>query len=186
MKHLINNYISRLKSTLDSLSREEIETFIKILIKARNNENTIYIMGNGGSAATASHFLGDIVKEIHGQKRFKIVCLNDNIPLMMAYANDVSFDDIFIEQLKLHLKQNDIVIGISGSGNSKNINKAIEYANDHGAITVGLTGYGGGRLKSISQYSVNANYQDMQISQDVHMIITHLTMQVLIELCSEK
>lgn len=182
MKNSINNYFNSLKETLDNLNRNEVENFINVLLKAKENNKTIYIMGNGGSAATASHFVCDFNKGMSYNKdsRFKMICLNDNIPIMLAYANDLSYDDIFIEQLKNFLKKDDVVIGISGSGNSKNIIKAIEYANSIGAITIGLTGYNGGILKTISTFSVNTNINNMQITEDVHMSLCHMVYDILI------
>lgn len=181
MEKLINNYLERLKDTIDNLDRNEIETFINLLLKAREQGNTVFIMGNGGSASTASHFLCDIAKGTShsADKRFKVVCLNDNMAIMMAYANDMSYEDVFVEQLKNQLQKDDVVIGISGSGNSKNILKAIDYANKNNALTVGVTGYNGGILKGICAHSVNANIDDMQISEDIHMILVHLTMQII-------
>ncbi len=177
----INNYFSQLKQTLDKLDRKELETFIKILLEARDNNKCIYIMGNGGSASTASHFVCDFNKGMsYGKdKRFKVICLNDNIPTMMAYSNDLSYEDIFVEQLKNFLSPSDVVIGISGSGNSKNILKAVEYANSKGAVTVGLTGYDGGILRRISKYSINANIDNMQVSEDIHIMICHMVHNVL-------
>jgi len=181
MKESINSYLDKLKTTIDNLDREEIETFIKVLVKARDNDNTIFIMGNGGSAATASHFVCDFAKgSSYGkEKRFKMICLNDNTPIMMAYANDMSYEDIFVEQLKNLFKKNDLVIGISGSGNSKNVLKAIEYANANEGTTIGITGYNGGILKQITKYSVNTNVDDMQISEDIHMILDHMCSQII-------
>lgn len=181
MRDLIENYFQRLKNTIDKIDRAEVETFINIVRDARDHGNTIFIMGNGGSACTASHFLCDIAKGVNynKKKRFKVVCLNDNYPIMMAYANDVSYEEVFVEQLKNHFQKGDVVIGLSGSGNSKNVLKAIEYANHNGGITIGLTGYNGGKLKELAQCSVNANIDDMQISEDLHMVLVHLTMQVV-------
>jgi D-sedoheptulose 7-phosphate isomerase len=176
MKKHINDYLEKLKTTIDSLDRTELETFIEVLLTARERDNTIFIMGNGGSAATASHFCCDFNKGVGG---FRFICLNDNIPTMMAYANDISYDDVFIEQLKNLYRAGDVVIGISGSGNSKNVLKAIEYANLMGATTVGLTGYDGGKLKQIARYSVNTNINDMQITEDLHMIFDHMVMSIL-------
>lgn len=183
MKKLIDNYFERLKATIDSLNKEEIETFVKLLQSAFESESTIFVMGNGGSASTASHFACDIAKGVSfaQDKRFRIVCLNDNIPTIMAYSNDLSYEDIFVEQLKNLFKKGDLVIGFSGSGNSKNVLKAVEYANSNGGKTVGVTGYGGGKLKEIAQFSVNTNVDDMQISEDLHMVLVHIAMQVLIE-----
>jgi len=183
MKELIENYFDRLKTTIDKLEKREIESFINILSEALDKDRTIFVMGNGGSALTASHFLCDIAKGVsYGkEKKFKIVCLNDNSAIIMAYANDVSYEEIFVEQLKNQFKKGDVVIGVSGSGNSKNVIKAIEYANKNGGITVGLTGYLGGRLKEIANLSVNSNINDMQISEDVHLMVVHIAMQALVK-----
>ena len=110
-----------------------------------------------------------------------MVCLNDSIPTMLAYANDVNYEYVFVEQLKNFLNKGDIVIGLSGSGNSKNVLNAIEYANSKNAITIGLTGYDGGFLKKICRYSVNANINDMQISEDIHMMLCHMAYSILMD-----
>lgn len=177
----INNYLNRLQECIDSLDREEIDTFVKLMLKTRDSGNMIYIMGNGGSAATASHFCCDFNKGMSYQqdKKFKMMCLNDNVATMLAYANDVSYENVFVEQLKNFLKPGDLVIGISGSGNSKNVLRAIEYANSNGGVTLGFTGYSGGLLKQISKYSVNANIDDMQITEDIHMMLCHMMYNLL-------
>ncbi len=181
MKSYINNYFDLLKTTIDNLDRVELETFINLLLSARDRGNHIYIMGNGGSAATASHFCCDFNKGMSYQqdKKFRMICLNDNVATMLAYSNDVSYDDVFVEQLKNFLNEGDVVIAISGSGNSKNVLKAIEYANANGGISVGITGYTGGILKQISKYSVNANVDNMQITEDIHMMICHMIYHIL-------
>ncbi len=154
------------------VSTKEIENVYK-------NGKTIFIMGNGGSAATASHFACDMNKgvSLKLQKKFKVLCLNDNIPIMLAYANDISFNSIFIEQLKNYIAKDDLVIGISGSGNSKNIINVINYANKAGARTFGIIGCDGGKLKDIAQISLIVRSFDMQKIEDCHMILSHLTMQ---------
>lgn len=174
-------YLNRLQETIKRLDKEEINKFINMLLDARDADKQIFIMGNGGSASTASHFCCDFNKgSSYGfNKRFKFICLNDNVPGMMAYANDVSYDDVFVEQLKNFFNPGDYVIGISGSGNSKNVLKAIEYANAKGGITIGLTGFNGGKLKQICSHSVNMNVDDMQISEDLHMMMDHLSMKVI-------
>lgn len=174
-------YLNRLQETIKRLDKEEINKFINMLLDARDADKQIFIMGNGGSASTASHFCCDFNKgSSYGfNKRFKFICLNDNVPGMMAYANDVSYDDVFVEQLKNFFNPGDYVIGISGSGNSKNVLKAIEYANANGGITIGLTGFNGGKLKQICSHSVNMNVDDMQISEDLHMMMDHLSMKVI-------
>lgn len=179
----IDNYFDMLKKTIDNINKEEIINFVNILIEARDNGKQIFIMGNGGSASTASHFACDINKGCKqaNKKPFKVVCLNDNIPTMLAYANDMSYNDIFTEQLENLCNEGDVVIGISGSGNSRNIYYPIEYAKLQNCTTVGITGYDGGALKYCCQHSVNANINDMQISEDIHMILTHVVMKVLNE-----
>lgn len=177
----IKNYLELLQDTISKLSSAEIDNFLDVLINAYNNGSTIFIFGNGGSAATASHFATDLNKGIsYGlEKRFRVMALTDNFSTVSAYSNDTSYDDVFIEQMKNFIKPGDLVIGISGSGNSKNVIKAIEYANSYGNTTVGITGYDGGKLRQIAKHSVNANINDMQISEDIHMILGHLTMKVL-------
>lgn len=177
----INNYFETLKYCLDKLDREEVNNFLSLLLNARNEEKNIFIMGNGGSASTASHFCCDCNKGIRNakEKDFKMICLNDNIPMLLAYANDISYEDIFVGQLKNFLQEGDLVIGISSSGNSKNIIKAIEYANANGAITLGLTGYNGGLLKKCAQHSVNTNINDTQVSEDIHLMLCNMTYSIL-------
>lgn len=181
MKQAINNYFDMLKICIDNLDRSDIISFINLLLKARENGNNIYIMGNGGSASTASHFTCDFNKGLSYKKdiRFKMISLNDNIPTMLAYSNDLGYENVFIEQLKNFLKKDDVVIGISGSGNSKNILNAVEYANHLGAKTVGLTGFDGGKLKNIVDVSIHADINNMQIAEDVHMMICHMLYSVM-------
>jgi D-sedoheptulose 7-phosphate isomerase len=113
------------------------------------------------------------------EKRFRVISLNDNLATLTAYANDVSYTEVFVEQLKNFLRAGDVVVGISGSGNSPNILKAIEYANRQGAITVGLTGFNGGKLASLVQVPVHIPVHDMQKVEDIHMMLFHVAMQVL-------
>ena len=148
----------------------------------REKGNTVYIFGNGGSAATASHVTGDFLKGISYQleKRFRIVCLNDNIAAMTAISNDLTYDEVFVEQLQTFLKKDDVVIGISGSGNSANVIRAMEYARDKKAVTVALTGYTGGKLRDIADIMINAPIKDMEVTEDIHIIIFHAIKQELI------
>jgi D-sedoheptulose 7-phosphate isomerase len=179
----IKNYLSQEKDTLGKLSITDINDVINVFLAARDEGQHIFIMGNGGSAATASHFVCDFNKGAsYGYgKRFKFICLNDNYPSLLAYANDVSYEDVFVEQLKNFFVPNDVVVGISGSGNSKNIIKAIEYANKNGGITIGLSGYNGGRLKQIAKHNIHVPIDDMQIVEDLHMTMDHLIMKVICE-----
>ncbi len=143
-------------------------------------------MGNGGSSSTASHFVNDFNKGLseHLEQQFRFVCLNDNVPTVLSIANDIGYDAIFEFQLRGKGTSNDLVIGISGSGNSKNVLNALELANSVGATTVGLTGYDGERLRQIVDLSVHVPVMSMQVTEDIHMMIDHLAMAVLYkELC---
>jgi D-sedoheptulose 7-phosphate isomerase len=178
----IDNYFGLVCKTLGGLSRENISALTDLLMNARDNEKTIFVFGNGGSGANASHICGDFVKGVsYGlEKGFRVICLNDNIPTLMAIANDISYEDIFVEQLKNFLKKNDVVIGISGSGNSMNIVKALEYANKVGATTIALCGYSGGKIKNIAKISIHAEIDNMEVVEDVHLVIAHCIKNIII------
>ena len=165
MQVFIKNYLSGLKDCVDNLDIKEIEKIIEILVKARDNDNTIFVMGNGGSATTASHLCCELNKgaSYNQSKRFKVICLNDSISTILAYSNDVCFEDIFVEQLK------NFAI------------KAIEYANEINAISVGLTGCDGGELKKIAKHSINPNYNNLQISEDIHMLVVHMIYRYILD-----
>ena len=181
MKKQINGYLEKLTNTINAMDTNAVETCANILLDAYENEKRIFICGNGGSAATASHFACDINKGVsYGlEKRFKVIPLTDSLSTITAYTNDVDYDAIFVEQLKNFFQEGDVIIGISGSGNSQNVLNAMDYVNANGGITIGWTGFSGGKLKEISKYSVNANIDDMQVSEDIHMILTHLMMKTL-------
>ena len=174
-------YFNELKAALDSIDLDVFEKVINIFLNAHEKEKRIFVMGNGGSGSTASHFACDINKGVSYPltKKFKVISLNDNMPLVMAYGNDISFEDIFVEQMKNFLTPGDVVIGISGSGNSKNVLKAIEYANKNGATTIGLSAFDGGLLAKTAQISLNVKVDDMQKAEDSHLILSHLIMQLL-------
>lgn len=177
----IELYFSKLKKTLDLISRDELDNFLNLLVDALEKNRRVYVMGNGGSAATASHFVVDFNKGLSYKKavRFRFTCLSDNVATLTAYANDVSYEDVFVEPLRNYLEPGDLVIGISGSGNSRNVIKAIEYANAHGAITLGLTGYDGGALKKTARHGVHIPIADMQVTEDLHMVLDHMAYAVL-------
>jgi len=177
----LKSYLTELRDIFTKVNTKEFEDFIEELIGAYERQSHIFICGNGGSACTSSHFTSDINKGVsYGKdKRFKIICLNDNIPIMLAYANDISYDEVFVEQLKNFLKHGDLVIGVSGSGNSNNVLKAIEYANKNGGKTFGICGFEGGRLKNIAQKSIVINSNDIQKVEDLHLIVFHCAMQYL-------
>lgn len=180
-RHYISAYFDKLKDTIDLIPKDDLNTLMNLLEEARNGNKTIFIMGNGGSAATASHYVCDFNKgvSLNQDKKYKFICLNDNIPSLMAYGNDLSYDDIFLYPLKTYFKPGDLVIGISGSGNSKNVVRALEYANENGGVTIGLSGYDGGKVKKITEYGVHIPIDDMQITEDLHMVLDHCMMKIL-------
>lgn len=176
-------YAEGLEKSLNSVVADKFEEFVDLLESAAQDGRHVFVMGNGGSGATASHMACDLNKGVSLglEKRLKVICLNDNMPTILAYANDVSYEAVFVEQLKNFLEPGDVVIGISGSGNSLNVLKAVRYANQVGAHTVGLTGFDGGKLAQEVQTSLWVNVNDMQKAEDVHMILFHVLMQVLYE-----
>ena len=177
----ITAYFEKEKTVLDAINKDDLNTLMNLLLEAKDAGKRIFIMGNGGSAATASHYVCDFNKGISfgKEKKFKFICLNDNVPTMMAYANDLSYADVFIGPLKNFFQEGDIVIGISGSVNSENVVRAIQYANENKGVTVGLTGFSGGKVKQLSRYNVHVPVDDMQITEDLHMVLDHCMMKIL-------
>ena len=174
-------YINRLKNTLDSLDLNEIDQAVALVQDAWRSGRQVITLGNGGSALTALHFISDWNKSVYLSSGipFRGRSLCENVGLIMAYSNDISYEDIFIEQLKNILQDNDLVIAISGSGNSENVIRAVEYANANDAITLGICGYEGGNLKNLAQHTIWVNVNDMQLSEDVHFFFGHIVMQRL-------
>lgn len=174
-------YIAGLKQVLDDFPHEPFERLVDTLLDAYENEKQIFVMGNGGSASTASHWVCDINKGccLERERKFKMICLNDSISTMLAYANDLSYGDIFVGPLKNFFRPKDVVIGISGSGNSPNVLRAIDYANQNGGTTVGLCGYDGGQLLPMVDIPILAKVNDMQKVEDVHIIVVHMSMQAI-------
>jgi D-sedoheptulose 7-phosphate isomerase len=183
-KEYTQSYLADIKHILDAMEADliiKIDDIASVLAGAREHRKTVFVMGNGGSAATASHFVIDLSKMTitEGSPRFRAISLNDSIPTMLAWANDASFEDIFLEQLKNLMGPGDVVMGISGSGNSMNVIKAIEYANGHGALTIGLSGYDGGKLLKIARHNIHVPSHNMQRVEDIHLIIEHLLISLL-------
>ncbi|WP_411678488.1 SIS domain-containing protein [Caproicibacter sp.] len=179
-KEAIAKYIDDEQKVLASLDVDAINEAMNLLEKAFQEEKMIYIFGNGGSSATASHYQNDFNKGVseHTEKKFRFLCLNDNVPTVMAIANDIGFEEIFRFQLKGKLREGDLVVGISGSGNSKNVLNAVEYAKSCGNKVIGITGYDGGKLKKLSDVSLHVPVNSMQITEDVHMTFDHLIMSI--------
>ena len=170
------HYIDLVKSTLDALDPKALEALVEAFHTTYEKGGNIYTMGNGGSGASASHAAGDFLKGAsYGlDKRFRMICLNDNLPSMMAIANDIGWESIFVEPLKNFLSPSDLVIGISGSGNSKNVVNALEYAKAQGATTVAMSGFKGGKISEIATINVHAPVMDMEVTEDVHMVIFNI------------
>lgn len=174
-------YVQRLKNVLDTLDLDQIDQAVALIEKAWRDGRQVITLGNGGSALTALHYINDWNKSIFLSSGipFRGRCLCENVGLIMSYSNDISYEDVFIEQLKNVLEKDDLVIGISGSGNSENVIRAIDYANKNNAVTLGICGYEGGRLKQVSKHQVWAPVNDMQLSEDVHFFFGHIVMQKL-------
>ena len=176
----INEYYDREKKVIDALDRDEINAAMNALLEAYERGATVYVFGNGGSSATASHMVCDFNKGTCYElaTTFKFVCLNDNIPLLMAISNDDSFENVFVYQLKDRLTKDDLVLAISGSGNSHNVIKAVDYAKGVGCKIIGMTGYSGGKLRQKADYFLHVPVDDMQITEDLHMGFDHMIMQI--------
>ena len=177
----IKNYIELEREVLSKLDVEQINKAINELVRTQEEGNTVYVFGNGGSGSTSSHFQNDFNKGLseHLDKKFNFCCLNDNMSTLTAIANDSSYEEVFKFQLEGHLKPGDVVMALSGSGNSKNIIKAVEYAKENGNTVIGITGYNGGKLKEMCDISLHVPVNSMQMSEDIHMIFDHLMMSVL-------
>lgn len=175
----IKKYLDNIKDALEHLNLEKIDKIVKVLHQTYFYDKTIFVFGNGGSSSTSSHFAcdlakGTIVNSWDEQKRLRVICLNDNISLMTAWANDTEYSHIFIEQLKNLVKKDDVVIGISGSGCSCNVIEAIQYAKEMDCTTIGLTGMGGGILAKEADISIVVSSNIIQQVEDVHLILCHL------------
>lgn len=166
---------------IQALDIEAVNRVLNLLVEAFENGNTVYVFGNGGSAATASHFQNDFNKGVseHTEKKFHFQCLNDNAATVMAVANDIGYEEIFRFQLKGRLRPGDLVLAISGSGNSQNVLNAVVYAKEQGNCVIGLTGFQGGKLKGLADISLHVPAENMQITEDIHLIFNHLMMWAL-------
>lgn len=179
------DYLMRLGRALDILDRDQIDRAVALVADAWQAGRQVITFGNGGSSMTALHFINDWNKSVFlaTGKPFRGRSLVDNMGLLMAYANDISFQDVFAEQLKNIAVPGDLVIAISGSGNSENVIRAVQYANANGVVTLGLCGFKGGRLKDMAQHYVWAAVDDMQLAEDIHSIFGHIVLQAL---CGER
>jgi D-sedoheptulose 7-phosphate isomerase len=170
------SYVSQLKECIGLIDEKGIIVFADLLIKARDDGNTVYFFGNGDSATNSTHFAADLSKGtiFPGQKRIRAICLNENVPLMTAWSNDTSYEMVFKEQLENLLRPGDLVVGISTSGNSPNVLRAIEFANSAGNATIGLSACGGGKLAKTAKHNIIAKTDNIEIAEDIHWIVGHL------------
>lgn len=172
----VAEYKQSLLSALDTVDLGRVERLIEVFREAREQERLIFVFGNGGSAATANHFACDVVKGAsYGRSsRFKILSLSEQIPTMTAYSNDVGYESVFVEPLRNFARPGDVVMGISGSGNSENVIQAIEYGRSIGCYTVGLSGLTGGRLRPAVDLSIHVSDGHMGRVEDAHFFICHM------------
>ena len=174
-------YLSGLRTVLDEVNTEDVTRVVETLLDAYRRGRTIFIIGNGGSASTASHMMCDLAKGcgVEGKPRIKALSLTDNVSIMTAISNDISYEKVFTEQLRVFLEEGDVVLGITASGNSPNILDAIRYAKEHGATTIGFIGFGGGKLKALVDANVTVSSRNYGHVEDVHCILEHLVSQCL-------
>lgn len=183
MINVIDSYISNLQTLLDSLPRDQIQRTIDLLHWARLENKQVFIMGNGGSASTASHFACDLGKNtvMADHPRFRVLALTDNMAIFSAYANDDGYESVFAEQLASMVNPQDVVIGISTSGNSSNVLNAMTLAGETGATTVGFTGFDGGKLSQMVDIEVRVSSDCIEQVEDVHLMLEHLIVTALRE-----
>jgi D-sedoheptulose 7-phosphate isomerase len=169
-------YLDELGNILDQLPQDQIAQIIHTLEQARMEGRRIFLIGNGGSAATASHFANDLLKATvaEGKPRMKPIALTDNIPIMLAYANDCGYETIFAEQLDALSAPGDLVVAFSGSGRSPNVIRALDLARERGLTTISITGRDGGDMKERSDICLIAPCQPMEQIEDVHVVLCHL------------
>ena len=176
------SYVKHLQFILDTVDTVDIGQFIYTLLDARKNDATIFFIGNGGSAATASHFANDLAYGTNDYENpFRVMSLTDNVAVITALGNDYGYDEIFLRQVQVHGKGGDLLVGISASGNSPNLVKAFEYAKSIGIKTVAITAFDGGMMKKIADEGIHVPTADKEYgpAEDVHMILDHLVSSYL-------
>ncbi len=183
IKNYFENYRGRVNAILDEVDSEALTEVTLAMLKAFQNGNTVYVCGNGGSAATASHMQADFSFFVRYFTKFRprVKALTDNTPIMTAIGNDTSFHDVFVEQLKGNFNKGDVLILISASGNSENVIRAANFANENGGVSIGFVGFEGGKLKetaTISLFTPNPK-GDYGPIEDVHMIFNHVLVNYL-------
>ena len=174
-------YLDRLSGELSRLNQADIQKWADLVYDAWASGRQVFIFGNGGSATTASHFAEDLGKSTlrpedlkdESKKRLKVLSLTDNVGWLLAVGNDCGYDQIFVQQLMNYGNKGDLVLAISGSGNSPNVLSAVDWANRHGLVTFGLTGYRGGKLKQMQQHGLHVDLDDMGMVESIHLCVFH-------------
>jgi len=179
-----STYKAALAQAIESVDLDKVERAIQLLAEARDSGRHIFVCGNGGSASTASHFACDIVKgaSFNRAQRFRIMAFTDSLPTLTAYSNDVSYECVFVEQLRNFAEPGDVLIAISASGNSPNVLHAVEYGNSAGCRTIALTGRDGGKLGSLAQLNIQVSHPHMGRIEDSHMMVLHMISYFFMEL----
>jgi D-sedoheptulose 7-phosphate isomerase len=171
------DYLERVCQVIRDLDHAQVEALSDLIEQRYRSGRFVFIIGNGGSGANASHLCEDLAKctlrDFESQRRLKVLSLTDNSPWVTAVANDIGYDAIFLEQLKNLSSPGDLLVAISGSGSSPNVLKAVEWANAHGLTTVGVTGFGGGKLKALAHHSLHVAVDDMGVAESVHQVVFH-------------
>ncbi len=179
------SYIDYLSSVLNNISLKDIEKFVEVLLEARERESSIFFIGNGGSAATASHFANDLAIGTRAyEKPFRAISLCDNQAVITAIANDDGYEKIFNQQLEVLLKKQDVVVAISASGNSPNLLKAIDTSKKLSAVTVGISAFNGGKMKEMVDVALHVPTEKGEYgpAEDAHMVLDHLVSSYLTRL----
>lgn len=179
----IATYINLLQQTLDRLPKDLIAQVIEILHRARMNGKQVFIMGNGGSASTASHFVCDLAKNTRkaGLPHYRVIGLTDNMAIFSAYANDEGYENVFAQQITNLINPEDVVIGISASGNSQNVLNAIVEAKKSNATTIAFTGFDGGRLGPMVDINIHVNSDVIEHVEDIHLVLEHIIVKTIKE-----
>lgn len=179
----VRNYLTGLQQTLNQLPLETIEKVIAVLDRARLNNRKVFILGNGGSASTASHFVCDLAKNTRkdGWPNFRVIGLTDNMAIFSALANDEGYENVFTQQMAGFVEPGDVVIGISTSGNSPNVVRAIEMAKQFEATTIGFTGFDSGKLGALVDIDLHVPSSSIEHVEDVHLVLEHLICKALRE-----
>ncbi|MBV8990912.1 MAG: SIS domain-containing protein [Solirubrobacterales bacterium] len=179
MKDHIRGYLDRLEAALATIPAEQVEDLSARLYRSYQDGKQVFVLGNGGSASTASHMAADLAKNTIGpnMRRFRIISLNDNIPLLTALSNDMGYHRVFAEQLVNLIRPGDVLVVISGSGNSPNVLRAIEYARGQCAQIVGLLGFSGGRAAELCDTAIIVSSDDYGVVEDAHLILNHILVE---------